>query len=146
MATGWETKGAQMASKWRTMLSKKKSPKMVLLEKDFAGIKAGSRLFVATPQIIDDYIRRIPSGETRTIENLRKELAREHQCTATCPVSTAIFIRISAESALEELAEGRALDTVAPFWRLIEPNSKVAARLTVDSGWIAAQRAAEQVA
>jgi hypothetical protein len=34
---------------------------------------------------------------------------------------------------------------VAAFWRLIDPDSKVAARLTVDSEWIAAQRAAEQV-
>jgi len=126
------------------MLGKKKSPKMVVLEKDFAGIKAGSRLFVATPQIIDDYIRRIPTGETRTIERLRNELARKHQCTATCPVSTAIFIRISAESALEELAEGEALHAVAPFWRVIDPDSKVAARLTVNPDWIMAQRAAEQ--
>jgi hypothetical protein len=54
-----------MANKWRTMLGKKKSPKMVVLDKDFAGIKAGSRLFVATPKIIDDYIRRIPAGQTR---------------------------------------------------------------------------------
>jgi hypothetical protein len=134
-----------MANKWRTMLGKKKSPKMVVLDKDFAGIKAGSRLFVATPQIIDDYIRRIPEGQTRTIERLRNELAQKHQCTATCPVSTAIFVRISAESALEELAEGKVLHSVAPFWRLIDPDSKVAARLTIDSEWIAAQRAAEQV-
>jgi len=34
---------------------------------------------------------------------------------------------------------------VAPFWRLIDPDSKVAVRLTVDYEWIAAQRAAEQV-
>ena len=133
-----------MANKWRTMLGKKKSLKMVVLDKDFAGIKAGSRLFVATPKIIDDYIRRIPSGQTRTIERLRNELARKHQCSPTCPVSTAIFIRISAESALEELAEGEALHAVAPFWRLIDPDSKVAARLTIDPEWIAAQRAAEQ--
>lgn len=133
-----------MASKWRTMLAKKKSPKVVVLEKDFAGIAAGSKLFVATPRIIDDYIRDIPPGQTRTIERLRNELARKHQCTATCPVSTAIFIRISAESALEELAEAKPLHTVAPFWRLVDPGSKIAARLAVDPEWIAAQRAAEQ--
>ncbi len=104
-----------MANKWRTMLGKKKSPKKVVLDKDFAGIKAGSRLFVATPKIIDDYIRRIPSGQTRTIERLRIELA-----------------------------EGEALHAVAPFWRLIDPDSKVAACLTIDPEWIAAQRATEQ--
>ena len=48
-------------------------------------------------------------------------------------------------AAPEELAEGEALHSVAPFWRLIDPDSKVAARLTIDSEWIAAQRAAEQV-
>jgi hypothetical protein len=134
-----------MASKWQAMLGKKKSPKLVVLDKDFAGIKAGSRLFIATPQIIDDYIRRIPAGQTRTIEILRNELARKYECTATCPVSTAIFIRIAAEAALEELADGEALHAVAPFWRLIDPDSKVAARLKVDPEWIAAQRASEQV-
>jgi len=125
------------------MLAKKKQAKVVVLEKDFAGIKAGSNLYVATPKVIDEYIRGVPSGEVRTIERLRNELARKNRCSATCPVSTAIFLRISAEAALEELAEGKSLNEVAPFWRVIAPDSKLANRLTVGPEWIAAHRAAE---
>ena len=132
-----------MENKWRTMLAKKKQAKVVVLEKDFAGIKAGSKLYVATPKVIDEYIRGVPSGQVRTIERLRNELARKNRCTATCPVSTAIFMRISAEAALEELAEGKSLNEVAPFWRVIDPDSKLANRLTVGPEWVAAQRAAE---
>jgi hypothetical protein len=132
-----------MENKWRIMLAKKKQAKVVVLEKDFAGIKAGSKLYVATPKVIDQYIRSVPSGQARTIERLRNELARKNRCTATCPVSTAIFVRISAEAALEELAEGKSLNEVAPFWRVIDPDSKLAARLTVGPDWVATQRAVE---
>jgi hypothetical protein len=132
-----------MENKWRIMLAKKKQAKVVVLEKDFAGIKAGSKLYVATPKVIDQYIRSVPSGQVRTIECLRNELASKNRCTATCPVSTAIFVRISAEAALEELAEGKSLNEVAPFWRVIDPDSKLAARLTVGPDWVATQRAVE---
>ena len=37
-------------------LNKAKSPKVVILEKDFAGIRAGSSMFVATPKIVDEFI------------------------------------------------------------------------------------------
>jgi hypothetical protein len=52
-------------------------------------------------------------------------------------------LRISAEAALEELAEGKSLNEVAPFWRVIAPDSKLAKKLTVGPEWLAAQRAAE---
>ena len=48
-------------------LKRKKSPKKVNLEFDFAGIKAGSMMFVGTPMIVDGYIRKIPHGKTRTV-------------------------------------------------------------------------------
>lgn len=128
---------------WNTKLNTKKLPKRVKLDKDFAGIKAGSMLFVGTPQIIDAYVRRIPSGETRTIERMRRELARKNQCDATCPVSTAIFLRISAEAAIEQMKRGNAAAAVAPFWRVVEPNSTLAGKLDIDKQWIVLQREAE---
>jgi hypothetical protein len=92
---------------WNTKLQTKKLPKRVKLDKDFAGIKAGSMLFVGTPQIIDTYVRKIPASETRTIERMRRELARKNSCDATCPVSTAIFLRISAEASIEQMNAGK---------------------------------------
>jgi hypothetical protein len=129
---------------WTTKLQAKKLPKRVKLDKDFAGIKAGSMLFVGTPQIIDAYVRSVPGGETRTIERMRRELARKHQCDATCPVSTAIFLRISAQAAIEQMNAGKATTDITPFWRVIEPQSTIAGKLTMDAQWIAQMRESEQ--
>jgi hypothetical protein len=128
---------------WNTKLKAKKLPKRVMLDKDFAGIKAGSMLFVGTPQIIDAYVRKVPLGETRTIERMRRELARKNQCDATCPVSTAIFLRITAQAAIEQLNAGQATSDVSPFWRVIEPQSTIAGKLPIDAQWIAHQRELE---
>ena len=127
----------------REKLRKKKAPKKVDLEYDFAGIKAGSKMFVGTPLIVDDYIRKIPAGRTRTIPAMRNELARRNKCDATCPVSTAIFVRMVAEAALEDLAEGKPTIEVAPFWRVIDGNHKIAGRLDVEPAWIDQQRKME---
>jgi hypothetical protein len=128
---------------WREKRDLEKQPKRVRLDADFAGVKAGQMLFVGTPRLVDDYLRAIPRGETRTIERMRRELARAHRCDATCPVSTAIFLRIAAEAAWEELESGRAIDEVTPFWRAIEPGSTIARKLSVDSAFIARQRELE---
>lgn len=129
---------------WNTKLQAKKLPKRVKLDKDFAGIKAGSMLFVGTPQIIDAYVRSVPQGQTRTIERMRRELARKNQCDATCPVSTAIFLRISAQAAIEQMDAGKVTADVTPFWRVIEPQSTIAGKLTMDPQWIAQMRESEK--
>lgn len=128
---------------WRDKRDLEKQPKRVRLDADFAGVKAGQMLFVGTPRLVDDYLRAIPRGETRTIERMRRELARAHRCDATCPVSTAIFLRIAAEAAWEELESGRSIDEVTPFWRAIEPGSTIAKKLRADSAFIARQRELE---
>ncbi len=125
-------------------LQANKQAKKVILESDFAGIKKGKKLFVGTPQIIDAYIKKIPFGQTRTIERLRRELARRQQCDATCPVSTSIFIRISAQAAIDEINEGMEPSEVTPFWRLLTSKDKITKRLTIDPAWIDLQRDLEQ--
>lgn len=124
-------------------LNRKKDPKKVRLEYDFAGIKAGQMMFVGTPLLIDAYIRKIPYGSTRTIVALRNELARRNKCDATCPVSTSIFVRMVSEAALEEIADGKPIDEVAPFWRVIDGSHKIAGKLNVDPDWIDHRRAVE---
>ncbi len=132
-----------MAKSAKEHLHSNKRPKMVVLEKDFAGVKKGQKLFVATPKIVDDYIKKIPYGETRTIERMRRELARRRKCDASCPVSTAIFIRVSAQAAIDDLDAGASLNEITPFWRLLSGSDKIAKKLTIDAEWIDAQRSSE---
>jgi hypothetical protein len=133
-----------MAKSAKEHLNSDKKPKIVVLDKDFAGVKRGQKLFVATPKIVDDYIKKIPYGETRTIERMRRELARRRKSDATCPVSSAIFIRISAQSAIDDLENGKNTSEVTPFWRLLTSKDKIARKLTIDPDWIDIQRESEQ--
>lgn len=128
---------------WNHRFTAKRYPKRVTLEADFAGIPAGSTLFVGTPQILQTYIRNIPIGETRTIQRLRRDIARANRCAAMCPVSTSIFLRILAEAAWDDLHAGKKVHEVTPFWRVIEPGSTIAKKLRVGEAWLLSQRQAE---
>ena len=87
-------------------------------------------MLISSPGEIANYVARIPQGETRTIDRLRNELARKAGANAMCPVTTAIYLRVVAEVALTDLAEGKPLDQVVPFWRVVTPDSKVAKKLS----------------
>ena len=128
---------------WNHRFEVKRYPKRVTLEADFAGIPAGSTLFVGTPQILQTYIHKIPTGETRTLQRLRRDIARANRCAAMCPVSTSIFLRILAEAAWDELDAGKGVHEVTPFWRVIEPGSAIAKKLRTTDAWLRDQREAE---
>jgi hypothetical protein len=124
-------------------LNEKKEPKKVLMEKDFAGIKKGQWMLVATPEIVANYIRNIPPGTTRTVHQLRHDLAKRRKCDAACPVSTSIFVRIAAEAAIEEMDGGKPVEQVIPFWRVVAGDDKIAKKLSIDPAWIDHQRELE---
>jgi hypothetical protein len=115
---------------WRKRFGAAKAPHVVMLHTDFAGVKAGNTMLISSPGEIANYLSRIPRGETRTIDRLRNELARKAGANSMCPVTTAIYLKIVAEVALQDLAEGRTLDEVVPFWRVVLPDSKVAKKLS----------------
>lgn len=133
-----------MAKSAQEQLNTNKKEKVVLLEKDFAGIQAGKLLLVGTPQIIDQYIKKIPYGQTRTINRLRNELARQWKADATCPVSTAIFIRISAQAAIDAMHQGAIISDITPFWRLLTSQDTITKKLSIDPAWLDIQRESEQ--
>jgi hypothetical protein len=117
-----------------------------VLEADFAGVPAGRTLFVPTPGLLADRVLAIPEGGTLEVRTLRDALARAHDADASCPVTTALFLRIVAEAAWDDLQDGTPLEQVIPFWRVIDPASPVAARLRCGADWIRDRREAEAAA
>ena len=115
---------------WLDKLNENKEPKIKRIEIDFADIPAGSTMFIATPKLIDQYIKEIGVGKRVDIKTLRKDLALEHKADYTCPVTTGIFLRIVAEANYEKLQQGKSLEEITPFWRVIEPKSALAKKLT----------------
>lgn len=115
---------------WRKRFGAAKAPHVVMLHADFAGVRAGNTMLISSPGEIANYLSRIPKGETRTMDRMRNELARKAGANAMCPVTTAIYLRVVAEVALADLAEGKRLEEVVPFWRVVLPGSKVAQKLS----------------
>ncbi len=127
----------------REKLIAKKEIKKVVMDKAWGGIPVGGTMLVATPLMVDAYIREIPHGETNTIPEMRDALAAQQNCAGTCPMSTSIFVRMVAEAALEDLADGKTVSEVAPFWRMNTSQDKMSGKLNVDPAWIDEQRALE---
>jgi len=124
-------------------LKDSKPEKRVVLDNDFAGVKAGQTLYVANPNIVDQYVRAIPARQSRTIVQMREDLAKSKDADATCPVSTAIFLRISAQAAIDEMEGGKPKEYIAPFWRVLRASDKITAKLSIDRQWIDTQRTLE---
>jgi hypothetical protein len=128
---------------WQQRVESAKNPVVKLLEFDFAGLKRGTTMLISSPHEVDTYIQAIPPGENRSIEQLRADLAAQHQADATCPVSTAIFLRVVSEAACERLLAGAALENITPFWRVVVPGSRLAQKLECGEEFLVAQRTRE---
>jgi hypothetical protein len=76
---------------------------------------------------------------------MREDLARLYQAEKTCPVSTGIFLRISAEASYEEFQQVRSDEKITPFWRAIDQNMKVAKKLTCGISFISERRLREGI-
>jgi hypothetical protein len=111
---------------WQEKLNIKRKPVIEETLKNFADIKAGQKMLIPTPLIVDAYIRQIPPGQQTTIPTIRKDLAAQFGADATCPITTGIFVRIAAEAAYEEFQEGMPVNQITPFWRVISENSPAA--------------------
>ena len=102
-------------------------------------------MFIATPRIIDDYIKHIPYGKSTELSTMRNDLAIEYQADKTCPVTAGIFLRIVSEASFEELNEGKSIDEITPFWRMVHPQSKLAKKLKCGIDFIEKQRKLEGI-
>ncbi len=132
-----------MPLSWADKYRKAKPAHVVVLDKPFAGVAAGQKLLIPEPALIDDYLRAIPRGATIDLHAMRRDLAAARQADATCPVTTAIHTRIVAEVALEAIADGTPPAAVTPFWRVVDPGSPLAAKLSSGADFIAQQRQIE---
>ena len=130
---------------WTEKRNSSRVPEVKILRTDFAGLRRGTSMVVSSPAEIDAYIREIPYGTACAVADLRKALAARHGADAACPASTAIFLRIVAEAAWEALEVGAELQHVTPFWRVIEPGSKLARRLSVDAAFLSERRLQEGI-
>ena len=128
---------------WQEKLHSGKPDKLEIVDKPFADIPAGARMYIATPELVDAYIRNIPKGTVTSLQQMRKDLAAGQHADYTCPVTSGIFLRIVAEAAYEEYLAGKPLKKITPFWRMISSTSPTAKKLTFGTDFIKQQRTIE---
>lgn len=102
---------------WREKLHNGQKPKIVELPPEGWARMGGATMLVSTPLDVDVMIRTVPKGRLITSRQLRTKLAREAGAECACPTSTGIFVRIAAEAAEAERAEGKV--RISPYWRVL---------------------------
>lgn len=86
----------------------------------------GRRVLVPTPLLVDELIREVPKNKLVTVKQIRERLAKDFKADSTCPLTTGIFVRIVAETAEEDLREGRkGKDEITPYWRVLKTDGSL---------------------
>ncbi len=73
---------------------------------------------IPAPMDVNDMMRRVPEGKLITINEIRAALAKKHEATISCPMTTGIFAWIAANAAEEQRQKGEK-DTT-PYWRTLK--------------------------
>jgi hypothetical protein len=81
------------------------------------------KMVVPTPMMIDEVIRTVGKGKLITPPMIRAIVAEKCGADVTCPLCTGIFLRISAETAEEDRAAGRA--RITPYWRVVSEKGEM---------------------
>ena len=112
--------GTAKRKTWVEKRNSSREAEVEVLQKSFADIEAGEKMLIPTPQIVDAYIRAIPKGKESTMAQMRIDLAAEYHADKTCPLTSGIFLRIVAEAAHEELAQGKTIIMVTHDLRMCQ--------------------------
>lgn len=128
---------------WTEKLHSDRPFEITVIDRPMPGWPAGTTMLIATPLIIDGYLRAIPSGMAVSPAKMRDDLAKEYGTQVTCALTAGIFLRIASEAALEAMAAGAAPQAVAPFWRVVEKRSPLAKKLSCGPDAVARLRADE---
>ena len=111
-----------------------------VLEKNFSDMKAGEKMLISSPEVISNYISKIPVGTTITPKEMRHALAKEKDADNTCPVTTGIFLRIAIEEVLRVF---KIDDAPIPFWRVIDEKHPILKKLGIAPSEITRMRQKE---
>jgi hypothetical protein len=73
---------------------------------------------IPAPLEVDAMMRKVPEGRLVTINEIREALARKHNASIGCPMTTGIFAWFAANAAEEQRQEGKT--DITPYWRTLK--------------------------
>jgi hypothetical protein len=109
---------------WREKLADSKDlPKVVTLRGKAAAKWGSGTMAIPAPVEIDRLMHSVPKGRVLTTEAMRAFIARKHEATVGCPLTTGIFAWISANAAEEAAAQGAR--KITPYWRTVKTRGEL---------------------
>ena len=110
----------------REKIARAPGPEVHNLDDAKAARLKGRTMLIPSPRQIEEAIGRIPEGSSKSMRDLRTEVARASGAEIACPMVSGIFWRLVAEAAEEDRAEG--VERITPWWRVTKdgkPNPKL---------------------
>lgn len=104
---------------WREKLNNSKDlPRVEKINGKLSKRWGEGTVVIPAPVEVDEMMRQAPEGKLITTTEIRKALAKKHNATIGCPITTGIFAWIAAHAAEEEALEGRR--DITPYWRTLK--------------------------
>jgi len=108
---------------WREKMENPNLPKVVKVSGAMQKRFGGGTVLVPHPRDVEAVIRTVRRGRLITVGQIREYLAGKYQTDSTCPLTTGIFIRLTAEAAEEEARAGK--EEITPYWRVIRDDGSL---------------------
>ena len=109
---------------WREKLADDKDlPKVITIGPKQRAAWGEGTCAIPSPREIDSLMRRVPRGKVVTTNELRAAVARRHQATIGCPLTTGIFAWIAAHAAEEAAEAGE--HAITPYWRTLRKGGEL---------------------
>ncbi|HVS58278.1 MAG TPA: hypothetical protein VHD60_00875 [Candidatus Saccharimonadales bacterium] len=115
---------------WQQKYQTRTRPLVKVAEHDYGDVKTGTKVLISTPAEVEAELRNIPEGTEITLRELRARLARKHFAQTASPIVTSTCLHIVAENALDQMDLGLPIYKAAPFWRVIQPWTPLARKLS----------------
>ncbi len=108
---------------WRAKMENPNLPKVVEIPPKMQKRFGTGTLLLPSPREVEARIRATREGGLTTASRIREYLAAKHGTNTACPLVTGIFIRIAAEAAEEDAAEGKT--RITPYWRVVKEDGSL---------------------
>jgi len=81
---------------------------------------------IPAPLEVDEMMRKVPRGKLVTVNEIRSALARKHNATIGCPLTTGIFAWIAANAAEDQKWQGN--QDITAYWRTLKKGGVINAK------------------
>lgn len=98
-------------------------PKIARIEGNLSSRWGTGTFVVPAPIEVKELMDKVQKGKLTSINQLRATLAKKHNTTIACPITTGIFAWIAANAAEEAATAGA--KRITPYWRTLKKGGEL---------------------